>query len=148
MNIFCIVVNINIDGRLIVVWLNEKVMVDYVISGILVQIFVNILLKDWEGLVFELKNICNIIVGVVNLEYEGSVMFVEGFGYLVFFFELFLVFGIIFDFCVFFENDRCSGKIIRIIVSVSQIWIQFDVGKQEGGGGGVGRRLFLEIFGG
>lgn len=105
MILFCIVVNFNFDGKLRVVWFYEELIVDYVMSGILVESFVIILFEDCLELILELKNINSIIVVVVNFEYEGNVVFVEGFGYLVLFFELLKVFGIIFDFCVFFEND-------------------------------------------
>lgn len=119
MNTPCTAVNINTDGRLTVAWPNEKVMVDHVISGIPAQTLANILPKDWGGLASELKNICNTTVGVVNLEYEGSVVPVEGFGYLVPSSEPLPVLGIIFDSCAFPENDRRSGKTTRITVSVS-----------------------------
>ena len=115
----CTAVNFNTDGRLTVTWPNEKVIVDHVISGIPAQTLANILPKDWEELASELKNIHNTTVGVVNLEYEGSVVPVEGFGYLVPSSEPLPVLGIIFDSCAFPENDRCSGKTTRITVSLS-----------------------------
>ena len=131
MNTPCTAVNFNTDGRLTVAWPNEKIIVDHVISGIPAQTLANILPEDWEGLSSELKNIQNTTVGVVNLEYEGSVVPVEGFGYLVPSSEPLQVLGIIFDSCAFPENDRRSGKTTRITVSFSRTLIHLHVG--EGG---------------
>ena len=119
MNAPCTAVNFSTDGRLTVAWPNEKITVDHMISGIPAQTLANILPGDWEGLASELKNIYNTTVGVVNLEYEGSVVPVEGFGYLVPSSEPLQVLGIIFDSCAFPENDRRSGKTTRITVSFS-----------------------------
>jgi len=122
MNTPCTAVNFNTDGRLTVAWPNEKITVDHVISGIPAQTLANILPEDWEGLASELKNIHNTTVGVVNLEYEGSVVPVEGFGYLVPSSEPLQVLGIIFDSCAFPENDRRSGKTTRITVMMGGHW--------------------------
>ena len=140
MNTPCTAVNFNTDGRLTVAWPNESVTVDHVISGIPAQTLANILPKDWEGLASELKNIHNTTVGVVNLEYEGSVVPVEGFGYLVPSSEPLPVLGIIFDSCAFPENDRRSGKTTRITVSLS--WTQ---GSGEGRRGGYLRKLLVVV---
>jgi len=119
MNAPCTAVNFNTDGKLTVTWPNEKITVDHVISGIPAQALASILPEDWEGLASELKNIYNTTVAVVNLEYEGSVVPVEGFGYLVPSSEPLQVLGIIFDSCAFPENDRRGEKSTRITVSFS-----------------------------
>lgn len=119
MNAPCTAVNFNTDGKLTVTCPNEKITVDHVISGIPAQTLASILPGDWEGLASELKNISNTTVAVVNLEYEGSVVPVEGFGYLVPSSEPLQVLGIIFDSCAFPENDRSGGKSTRITVSFS-----------------------------
>lgn len=119
MNTPCTEVSVNPDGKLTVSWPNEQITVDHVISGIPAQSLASIIPKDWGELASELKNIQSTTVGVVNLEYEGSVIPVEGFGYLVPSSEPLQVLGIIFDSCAFPENDRHGGKTTRITVRIN-----------------------------
>ena len=121
MNSPCTAVNFNADGKLTVTWPNEHMIVDHVISGIPAQTLANVLPKDCGELASELKNIQSTTVGVVNLEYEGSVVPMEGFGYLVPSSEPLQVLGIIFDSCAFPENDRGGGKTTRLTVSINKI---------------------------
>ncbi|XP_078379655.1 protoporphyrinogen oxidase-like [Oculina patagonica] len=122
MNTPCTAVSVNPDGKLTVSWPNEQITVDHVISGIPAQSLASIIPKDWGELASELKNIQSTTVGVVNLEYEGSVIPVEGFGYLVPSSEPLQVLGIIFDSCAFPENDRHGGKTTRITVMMGGHW--------------------------
>lgn len=118
MNTPCTAVNFNPDGKVTVSWPNEQMIVDHVISGIPAQTLASIIPKDWGELASELKNIQSTTVGVVNLEYEGSVVPIKGFGYLVPSSEPLQVLGIIFDSCAFPENDRRGRKTTRITVSI------------------------------
>lgn len=115
----CTAVTFNSDGKLAVSWPNEQIAVDHVLSGIPAQRLANVLPKDWGELLSELNNIHSTTTGVVNLEYEGSVVPMEGFGFLVPSSEPLQVLGIIFDSCAFPENDRRGGKTTRITVSVN-----------------------------
>lgn len=116
----CTAVNFNPDGKLTVAWPNQQLTVDHVISGIPSHRLANILPKDCEELASELRNIHSTTVAVVNLEYEGSVLSVDGFGYLVPSSEPMKVLGIIFDSCAFPENDRRGGKTTRLTVSTKK----------------------------
>ena len=113
----CTAVNFNPDGKLRVAWPNEELTVDHVMSGIPAERLATILPEDCLELTSELKNINSTTVAVVNLEYEGNVVPVEGFGYLAPSSEPLKVLGIIFDSCAFPENDRPGGKTTRLTVS-------------------------------
>lgn len=114
----CTSVNINPNGKLTVSWSSNQMEADHVISGLQAQTLANILPIEWEPLAAELGKIQATTVGVVNLEYEGSVLPVDGFGYLVPSSDAVQVLGIIFDSCAFPENDRPGGKMTRITVSL------------------------------
>lgn len=118
MNTPCTAVNFKPDGKLTVSWPKDQITVDQVISGLPAQTLANILPKDCVELASELRNIQATTAGVVNLEYEGSVVPMEGFGYLVPSSEPLQVLGIIFDSCAFPENDRRGQKTTRITVSI------------------------------
>ena len=119
LNTPCTSVDFDPHGKLIVSWPKDQMTVDHVISGLPAQTLANILPKDCGPLAVELGNIKTVTVGIVNLEYEGSVMPVEGFGFLVPSSDTVQVLGIIFDSCAFPENDRLGGKTTRITVSFS-----------------------------
>lgn len=119
LNTPCTSVDFDPHGKLIVSWPKDQITVDHVISGLPAQTLANILPQDWQPLAVELANIQTVTVGIVNLEYEGSVVPVEGFGFLVPSSDTIQVLGIIFDSCAFPENDRLGGKTTRITVSFS-----------------------------
>ena len=126
MNAPCTSLSMTSDGKLTVHSVNDQITVDHVISCIPAQCLANIVPLDWKPLADELSNIHTTTVGVVNLEYEGSVVPVEGFGYLVPSSDETQVLGIIFDSCAFPENDRHhGGKTTRITVSVKPIFLPF-----------------------
>ena len=114
----CISMDINPQGKMIVHWPGSKITVDHVISGLPAQRLANIIPKDWKTLAAELSNIHAATVGVVNLEYEGGVVPLDGFGFLVPSSDKIQVLGIIFDSCTFPENDRPGVKSTRITVSI------------------------------
>ncbi|KAJ7384259.1 hypothetical protein OS493_022891 [Desmophyllum pertusum] len=122
MNMPCTAVNFKPDGKLTVSWPKDQITVDQVISGLPAQTLANILPKDCVELASELRNIQATTAGVVNLEYEGSVVPMEGFGYLVPSSEPLQVLGIIFDSCAFPENDRRGQKTTRITVMMGGHW--------------------------
>ena len=117
LNTPCTSVDFDPHGKLLVSWPKDQITVDHVISGLPAQTLSNILPQDWQPLAVELANIQTVTVGIVNLEYEGSVVPVEGFGFLVPSSDTVQVLGIIFDSCAFPENDRREGKTTRITVS-------------------------------
>ena len=120
----CTSLSMTSDGKLTVHSVNDQITVDHVISCIPAQCLANIVPLDWKPLADELSNIHTTTVGVVNLEYEGSVVPVEGFGYLVPSSDETQVLGVIFDSCAFPENDRHhGGKTTRITVSVKPFFL-------------------------
>lgn len=124
MNAPCTSLSMTSDGKLTVHSVNDQITVDHVISCIPAQCLANIVPLDWKPLADELSNIHTTTVGVVNLEYEGSVVPVEGFGYLVPSSDETQVLGVIFDSCAFPENDRHhGGKTTRITVSVKPFFL-------------------------
>lgn len=113
----CTSVKSDCHGKLMVASPDDEITVDHVISGLPAHTLANILPKDWGPLVAELGNFKAVTVGVVNLEYDGSVVPVEGFGFLVPSTDSVEVLGIIFDSCAFPENNRLGGNTTRLTVS-------------------------------
>ena len=95
----------------------HQIRVDHVISGLPAHELAMVLPKAWEPLANDLANIQAVTVAVVNLEYEGNVVPVDGFGFLVPSSDSIQVLGIIFDSCAFPENNRLGGATTRLTVS-------------------------------
>ena len=90
---------------------------DHVISAVPAAQLAQALPGSQALLSESLGKITSVSVAVVNLEYEGDVLPVEGFGFLVPSREPLDVLGVIFDSCAFPQNDRPGGGTTRLTVS-------------------------------
>lgn len=113
----CTSVKFDSCGKLTVSSPTEQIRVDHVISALPAHTLATLLAKDWEPLASDLSNIRAVTVAVVNLEYEGNVVPMDGFGFLVPSSDAVQILGIIFDSCAFPENDRLGAKTTRLTVS-------------------------------
>lgn len=113
----CTSVKLDSCGKLTVSSPTEQIRVDHVISALPAHTLATVLAKDWEQLATDLSNIRTVTVAVVNLEYEGNVVPMDGFGFLVPSSDAVQILGIIFDSCAFPENDRLGAKTTRLTVS-------------------------------
>ena len=115
----CTSVDFKADGTVSVSWPNGDCTVDQVISALPAQQIAGVLPECCASLAAELKKIEATTVAVVNLEYEGHVVPVQGFGYLVPSCEPLQILGIVFDSCAFPQNDRPHNQTCRITVSAA-----------------------------
>jgi len=83
---------------------------DHVISSLSSPSLANLLPNNYETLKKYLNKIPSVSVAVVNFEFEGKVLPVDGFGFLVPSCESKDILGIVFDSCVF-EGIRANTKI-------------------------------------
>lgn len=96
---------------------NEVFVADHIISAIPSTKLAAILPEEHVVLTKHLQKINAVTVAVVNLEFEGSVLNIEGFGYLYPTRESRKVLGVIFDSCTFAQSDRKSSTSTRLTVS-------------------------------
>jgi oxygen-dependent protoporphyrinogen oxidase len=95
----------------------EVFVADHLISGISSKQLAGILPEEHAMLAKHLLKINAATVAVVNLEFDGSVLDIEGFGLLYPSRESRKVFGVVFDSCTFAQGDRRSSKSTRLTVS-------------------------------
>ncbi len=95
---------------------DEVFVADHLISSIPSAQLAEILPEEHAGLAKHLQKINAVTVAVVNLEFEGSVLDIEGFGYIYPSRESRKVLGVIFDSCTFSHGDRRSSKSTRLTV--------------------------------
>lgn len=103
-------VNVDQSGKIFVA--------DHVISCIPSKKLAELLPNEHAILAGFLHNIHAVTVAVVNLEFEGSILEMEGFGYLYPSRESQKVLGVIFDSSTFSEGDRKSSESTRLTVSI------------------------------
>ena len=96
----------------------EVFVADHLISGISSKQLAGILPEEHAMLAKHLLKINAATVAVVNLEFDGSVLDIEGFGLLYPSRESRKVLGVIFDSCTFAQGDRRSSKSTRLTVSL------------------------------
>ena len=96
---------------------DEVFIANHVISAIPSTKLAAVLPEEHGVLAKQLRKINAVTVAVVNLEFEGSVLNIEGFGYLYPSRESRTVLGVIFDSCTFAQGDRKSSKSTRLTVS-------------------------------
>ena len=97
---------------------DELFVTDHLISGIPSSQLAALLPKEHSVLTKHLEKIKAVTVGVINLEYDGSVLDIEGFGYLYPSAESRKVLGVIFDSCTFAQGNRRTSKSTRLTVSL------------------------------
>ena len=101
---------------------------DHLISGIPSTQLAGLLPEEHAPLKNLLRKISAVTVAVVNLEFEGSVLDIEGFGYLYPSQESRKVLGVIFDSSTFSHGDRRSSTSTRLTVMLGGNYFEEEFG--------------------
>ncbi|XP_008322068.1 protoporphyrinogen oxidase [Cynoglossus semilaevis] len=104
---------------------------DHIISALPAKALSSVLPSSCEPLIRELQEINFVTVAVVNLEYEGCVLPLMGFGHLIPSWEDPAVMGIIYDSVTFPEHNRPDGLTTRLTVMMGGAWFQDEFGSPE-----------------
>ncbi|CAG02770.1 unnamed protein product, partial [Tetraodon nigroviridis] len=95
---------------------------DHVISALPAKALASALPPSCRPLTQQLKGIETVTVAVVNLEYEGSVLPVEGFGHLLPSSEDPALLGVVYDSEAFPQHNRPTGTTTRLTVMMGGAW--------------------------
>ncbi|NXG65207.1 PPOX oxidase, partial [Hemiprocne comata] len=101
---------------------------DHVISAIPAAALAEVLPAEAEPLAQELRRIPAVSVAVVNLQYEGVMLPVTGFGHLVPSSEDSSLLGIVYDSVAFPQHDGSSANSVRLTVMLGGAWFQQSFG--------------------
>ncbi|TWW79960.1 protoporphyrinogen oxidase isoform X2 [Takifugu flavidus] len=95
---------------------------DHIISALPAKALSSVLPSSCLPLTQRLMEIETVTVAVVNLEYEGSVLPVEGFGHLLPSSEDQAVLGVVYDSVAFPQHNRPTGETTRLTVMMGGAW--------------------------
>uniref|UniRef100_A0A8C9ZHQ9 Protoporphyrinogen oxidase n=1 Tax=Sander lucioperca TaxID=283035 RepID=A0A8C9ZHQ9_SANLU len=95
---------------------------DHIISALPAKALVSILPPSCQPLIQLLQDIATVTVAVVNLEYEGSILPVSGFGHLLPSSEDQALLGVVYDSVPFPQHDRTNGRTTRLTVMMGGAW--------------------------
>uniref|UniRef100_A0A8C8ML49 Protoporphyrinogen oxidase n=1 Tax=Oncorhynchus tshawytscha TaxID=74940 RepID=A0A8C8ML49_ONCTS len=104
---------------------------DHIIAALPAKALVSALLTAAQPLSQQLREIATVTVAMVNLEYEGSVLPVTGFGHLVPSSEDRGLLGVVYDSVPFPQHNRTGGPTTRITVMMGGAWFQEVFGNPE-----------------
>ncbi|KAM9851881.1 protoporphyrinogen oxidase isoform 1-T2 [Aulostomus maculatus] len=104
---------------------------DHIISALPAKALSSVLPSSCQPLIKELQEISMVTVAVVNLEYEGSVLPVTGFGHLVPSSEDQGLLGVAYDSVPFPQHNRPDGHTTRLTVMMGGAWFQEVFGAPE-----------------
>ncbi|KAL2084479.1 hypothetical protein ACEWY4_019997 [Coilia grayii] len=108
------------------------VMADHVISALPAKSLASVLPPAAHPLSQQLRDISTVTVAVVNLEYEGSILPVTGFGHLVPSSEDSGLLGVVYDSIPFPEHNRSGAPSTRLTVMMGGAWFQEAFGDPDG----------------
>ncbi|XP_037129722.1 protoporphyrinogen oxidase [Syngnathus acus] len=95
---------------------------DHIISALPAQVLSSVLPSSCQPLIQQLQGISCVTVAVVNLQYEGSVLPVTGFGHLVPSSEDRGLLGVVYDSVPFPQHNRSDGPSTRLTVMMGGAW--------------------------
>ncbi|XP_072135150.1 protoporphyrinogen oxidase isoform X4 [Mobula birostris] len=95
---------------------------DHVFSSVPARVLSSLLPPVWQPLAKTLNTIGSVSVAVVNMEYEGLVLPVSGFGHLVPSGECSEILGVVYDSCCFPQQDRSGPQTTRLTVMMGGSW--------------------------
>ncbi|XP_032373580.1 protoporphyrinogen oxidase isoform X2 [Etheostoma spectabile] len=95
---------------------------DHIISALPAKALASILPPSCHPLIQLLQDISTVTVAVVNLEYEGSILPVSGFGHLLPSSEDQALLGVVYDSVPFPQHDRSTGQTTRLTVMMGGAW--------------------------
>lgn len=123
----CTSVSLSSNGQSIVQLGTDDLTVDHVISSLPSASLSKVLSSNHKQLAALLQRIQSVTVAVVNVEFEGHVLPVEGFGFLVPSSEPLPILGVIFDSCCFPHLDRKKGSTTRLTVRMYKIEFSYGI---------------------
>ncbi|XP_019735518.1 protoporphyrinogen oxidase [Hippocampus comes] len=97
---------------------------DHIISALPAKVLSSVLPSSCQPLIQKLQDISCVTVAVVNLQYEGSVLPVTGFGHLVPSSEDQGLLGVVYDSVPFPQHNRSEGLTTRLTVMMGGAWFQ------------------------
>ncbi|KAG7469016.1 hypothetical protein MATL_G00124360 [Megalops atlanticus] len=104
---------------------------DHIISALPAPALASLLPPAAQPLSLQLRGISMVTVAVVNLEYEGSVLPVTGFGHLVPSSEDKGLLGVVYDSVPFPQHNRTGAATTRLTVMMGGAWFQEAFGRPE-----------------
>ncbi|KAM9724369.1 protoporphyrinogen oxidase [Menidia menidia] len=104
---------------------------DHVIAALPAAALGGVLPPSCQPLLQQLRGISAVTVAVVNLEYEGSILPVTGFGHLVPSSEDKGLLGVVYDSVPFPQHNRPDGQTTRLTVMMGGAWFQEEFGAPE-----------------
>ncbi|XP_056331999.1 protoporphyrinogen oxidase [Danio aesculapii] len=104
---------------------------DHVISTLPASALASVLPPAAQALSEQLRSIASVNVALVNLEYEGFILPVTGFGHLVPSTEDAGVLGVVYDSVPFPEHNRSGGATTRLTVMMGGAWFEQTFGSPD-----------------
>ncbi|XP_077116654.1 protoporphyrinogen oxidase isoform X2 [Ranitomeya variabilis] len=104
---------------------------DHVISAVPAAVLSKVLPLNAEPMTNTLREMSAATVAVVNLEYDGDVLPVSGFGHLIPSFEGDAMLGIVYDSLAFPEHNRRGGSSTRLTVMLGGAWFESSLGDPD-----------------
>ncbi|XP_026228921.1 protoporphyrinogen oxidase [Anabas testudineus] len=104
---------------------------DHIISALPAKVLSSALPSSCHPLIQELQDIFTATVAVVNLEYDGSILPVTGFGHLIPSSEDRGLLGVVYDSVFFPQHNRPNGQTTRLTVMMGGAWFQEVFGAPE-----------------
>uniref|UniRef100_A0A667YEP0 Protoporphyrinogen oxidase n=1 Tax=Myripristis murdjan TaxID=586833 RepID=A0A667YEP0_9TELE len=104
---------------------------DHIISALPAKALSSALPSSFQHLIQQLQDISTVTVAVVNLEYEGSILPVMGFGHLVPSSEDRGLLGVVYDSVPFPQHNAPNGESTRLTVMMGGAWFQEVFGTPE-----------------
>ncbi|XP_059805863.1 protoporphyrinogen oxidase isoform X3 [Hypanus sabinus] len=108
------------DGACQVLMDGGSLTADHVFSSVPARVLSSLLPPVWQPLAKTLKAIGSVSVAVVNMEYEGLVLPVSGFGHLVPSGECSEILGVVYDSCSFPQQDQSGSQTTRLTDCIPQ----------------------------
>ncbi|XP_053560461.1 protoporphyrinogen oxidase [Bombina bombina] len=119
------------DNRWKVTLADGSITADHVFSALPAKALSQLLPTEAEPLARELRQMSTVTVAVVNLEYDGTIMPVMGFGHLIPSSEDSVILGIVYDSVAFPQHDRQGSKSTRVTVMMGGAWFESSLGPPE-----------------
>ncbi|XP_038566258.1 protoporphyrinogen oxidase isoform X2 [Micropterus salmoides] len=104
---------------------------DHIISALPAKALSSALPSSCQPLIQQLQDISTVTVAVVNLEYEGDILPVMGFGHLLPSSEDRGILGVVYDSVPFPQHNRPNGQTTRLTVMMGGAWFQEVFGSPE-----------------
>ncbi|XP_075699491.1 protoporphyrinogen oxidase [Rhinoderma darwinii] len=108
-----------------------SVSADHMISAVPATVMSKLLTPISEPMANTLREMSAATVAVVNLEYDGEVLPVSGFGHLIPSFEDRAMLGVVYDSLAFPEHNRRGSSSTRLTVMLGGAWFESSLGDPD-----------------